>query len=194
MDVKAGGAWQWVRDKWNFPVYPRDLMIYVTDGRVLPLLYVDTFGTGESEIKTNLLSGFVQADFKPSSRVSLNLGVRYDLDTAGNNPDYTDPLHPEARGKDTNNFQPRAGLSWDLAGNGGHVVRAGVGIFTGRFLLVPAHIELQQNSYTGLTIQQRINGAVLGIPALALDPNNPTTTGIPLARDAGGIDTSFVNP
>ncbi len=194
MDLKAGGAWQWVSDKWNFPVYPRDLMIYVTDGRVLPLLYVDTFGSGESEIKTNLISGFVQADFKPSSRVSLNIGVRYDLDTAGNNPDYTDPLHPEERGKDTNNFQPRGGFSWDVAGNGGHVVRAGAGIFTGRFLLVPAHIELQQNSYTGLTIQQRINGTVLGIPALALDPNNPTTTGIPLARDASGIDTSFVNP
>lgn len=194
MDVKAGGAWQWVRDRWNFPVYGKDLMIYVGDSRALPLLYVDASGTGESEITTNLLSGFVQADLKPSARFSLNFGVRYDLDTNGNNPDYTDPLHTSARGKDTNNFQPRAGFSWDVAGNGSNVIRGGVGVFTGRFLLVPAHIELQQNSYTGLIIQQRINGAVLGIPALSLDPNNPTTTGIALSRDVGGIDTSFVNP
>ena len=93
-----------------------------------------------------------------------------------------------------NNFQPRAGFSWDLKGDGRHVVRGGVGMFTGRFLLVPAHIETQQNGYTGRIIQQRINGAVLGLPAFALDPNNPTTTGIPLTRDSGRIDNSFVNP
>ncbi|MBL8143763.1 MAG: TonB-dependent receptor, partial [Acidobacteria bacterium] len=145
MDLKTGGAAQFVSDKWNFPVYPTDLMIYVTDGRVLPLLYVDASGSGESEVKTKLISGFVQADFKPTSRFSLNLGVRYDLDTNGNNPDYTDPLHPTARGKDTNTFQPRAGFSWDILGNGTNVVRGGGGLFTGRFLLVPAHVELQQN-------------------------------------------------
>lgn len=195
MDLKAGGAWQFVRDKWNFPVYPQNLMIYVTDGRALPLLYVDASGSGESEITTHLLSGFAQADFKPSPRLTINAGIRYDLDTNGNNPDYTDPLHPEARGKDTNNFQPRAGFSWDVTGNGTQVVRGGVGMFTGRFLLVPAHVELQQNSYTGRIIQQRINGAVLGLPAAFwLDANNPKTTGVALARDAGGIDTNFVNP
>ena len=194
MDLKTGGAAQFVSDKWNFPVYPTDLMIYVTDGRVLPLLYVDASGSGESEVKTKLISGFVQADFKPTSRFSLNLGVRYDLDTNGNNPDYTDPLHPTARGKDTNNFQPRGGFSWDVLGNGTNVVRGGGGIFTGRFLLVPAHVELQQNSYTGRIIQQRINGTVLGIPALALNPASPTTTGIALPLDVGGLDTELVNP
>src|SRR4029450_5332256 len=100
----------------------------------------------------------------------------------------------EARGRDTNNFQPRAGLSWDLTGSGSHVVRGGVGAFTGRFLLVPAHVELQQNGFTGRIIQQRINGAVLGIPALSLDPANPSTTGIALPRDAGGLGSTFVNP
>ncbi len=73
-------------------------------------------------------------------------------------------------------------------------MRGGAGSFTGRFLLVPAHIELQQNGYTGRIIQQRINGALLGLPAFALDPNNPTTTGLPLTRDSGRIDNSFVQP
>ncbi len=195
MDVKAGGAWQFVKDKWNFPVYPRDMMIYVTDGRVLPLLYVDAEGSGESEITTHLLSGFVQADLKPSPRLTINAGLRYDLDTNGNNPNYTDPLHPEPRGRDTNNLQPRGGFSWDVQGNGSHVVRGGVGLFTGRFLLVPSHSELQQNSFTGRIIQQRINGAVLGLPALFwLDASNPTATGVALPRDATGLDTKLVNP
>jgi len=193
-DLKFGGAWQYVRDDWNFPVYPKGLLIYVTDTKALPLLYVGTTGSGASKITTSLISGFIQDDLRPSPRVTINLGLRYDLDTGGNNPAYTDPLTTTARGKDMNNFQPRAGFSWDLKGDGRHVVRGGLGMFTGRFLLVPAHIETQQNGYTGRIIQQRINGALLGLPAFALDPNNPTTTGLPLTRDSGRIDDRFVNP
>jgi hypothetical protein len=193
-DLKAGGAWQWVRDDWNFPVYPQNLMIYVTDARTLPLLYVDASGSGQSIIKTNLVSGFAQADLRPMPRVTLNLGLRYDLDTNGNNPNFTSPLMPEARSRDTNNLQPRGGFSWDLLGNGTQVIRGGVGLFTGRFLLVPAHVELQQNGFTGRIIQQRINGVVLGLPAFALDANNPRTTGLPLPRDAARLDDSLVNP
>jgi hypothetical protein len=193
-DIKFGGAWQRVSDEWAFPVYPKGLLIYVTDTKALPLLYVGTTGKGLSTVKSNIISGFIQDDLKPSPRVTINLGLRYDLDTNANNPDYTDPLNTTARGRDTNNFQPRAGFSWDLTGDGRHVIRGGAGMFTGRFLLVPAHIELQQNGYTGLIIQQRINGALLGLPAFALDPNNPTTTGLPLTRDSGRIDSTFVNP
>jgi hypothetical protein len=70
-----------------------------------------------------------------------------------------------------------------------------VGLFTGRFLLVPAHVELQQNSYTGRIIQSRINGAVFGLPpAFWLDVNNPANTGIPQGLNAGGIDPSLVSP
>ncbi len=193
-DLKFGGAWQYVKDDWNFPVYPKGLLIYVTDTRAVPLLYVGTTGSGQSALTTNIISGFIQDDLRPSPRLTINLGLRYDLDTGGNNPDYTDPLMTTARGNDANNFQPRAGFSWDITGDGRHVMRGGVGMFTGRYLLVPAHIETQQNGYTGRIIQQRINGAVLGLPAFTLDPNNPTTTGLPLTRDSGRIDEKFVNP
>ena len=194
VDLKFGGSAQHVRDDWSFPIYPRNLMIYVTDTRALPLLYVNATGVGESILTSNLLAGFAQADLRPSPHVTLNLGIRYDLDTNGNNPDFTSPLQPAARGRDTNNVQPRAGLSWDLSGDGAHVVRGGVGRFTGRFLLVPAAVEVQQNGFTGRIIQQRLNGAVIGLPAFTLDPANPTTTGVPLARDAVRLDDSFVNP
>jgi hypothetical protein len=193
-DLKAGGSWQHVRDDWAFPIYPRNLMIYVTDTRALPLIYVNATGVGESTIASNLIAGFAQADLRPSPHVTLNLGLRYDLDTNGNNPDFTSPLQPTARGRDTNNLQPRAGLSWDLSGDGAHVVRGGVGRFTGRFLLVPSASELQQNGFTGRIIQQRINGAVLGLPAFTLDAANPTTTGLALPRDAVRLDSTFVNP
>jgi hypothetical protein len=124
----------------------------------------------------------------------MTLGARYDLDTQGNNPDYTSPQMPTARGKDVNNIQPRAGLSWDVTGDGRNVIHGGAGIFTGRMLLVPAHIERMQNGFTGLIIQQRLSGIALGLPALAIDPASPSTTGIALARDANRNADTFVNP
>jgi carboxypeptidase family protein/TonB-dependent receptor-like protein len=193
-EVKFGGAIQHVKDYWNFPVYPRGLMLYLTDTRAIPLVYVGTSGKPDDTVTTNLISGFVQTEFRPTARLSLNAGVRYDLDTDGNNPNYTSPLMPSARGRDANNVQPRGGMSWDLTGTGRHVVRAGAGLFTGRLLLVPAHIERMQNGFTGLIIQQRLSGIAVGLPALAIDPANPSTTGIALPRDAARNSDSFVNP
>jgi hypothetical protein len=193
-DLKFGGAWQRVTDTWDFPLYPKGWMIYLNDTRLFPYLYIYGKGTSESEITTDLISFFVQDDFRPSPQVTINVALRYDLDTNGNNPNFTSPAMTTARGRDTNNFQPRVGVSWDLAGDGRHVVRGGVGLFTGRFLLVPAHSELQRNSYSGYITQQRINGALIGFPAFALDPNNPQNTGIALAYDATHLDDSFVNP
>ncbi len=193
-DLKFGGAVQHVKDTWNFPLYPKGWMIYLNDTRLFPYLYIYGKGTSESTISTNLISGFIQDDLRPSPRVTISLGVRYDIDTNGNNPKFTSPAMPTARGRDANNFQPRAGFSWDLKGDGQHVLRGGVGLFTGRFLLVPAHSELQRNSYSGWITQQRVNGALIGVPALALDPANPQNTGIGLALDATRLDNKFVNP
>jgi carboxypeptidase family protein len=194
IELKLGGAWQHVKDDWNFPVYPRNLMIYATDTRAVPLIYVNATGEGHSIISTDLLSAFAQADLRPSARLTVNLGVRYDLDTNGNNPDFTSPMMPAARGRDLNNVQPRGGVSFDLDGKGGHVVRGGAGIFTGRFLLVPAAAELQQNGFSGRIIQQRLSGIAIGVPALALDAANPSTTGIALPRDVSRMADSLVSP
>jgi len=193
-DVKIGGAIQNVKDAWNFPVYPHGLLIYLNDTRQVPLVYVGTTGTGFDSVTTNLVSGFAQTELRPSAHVSVNLGLRYDLDSQGNNPDFTSPQMPVARGRDANNIQPRAGFSWDVTGNGRHVVRGGAGMFTGRFLLVPTHIERMQNGFTGLIVQQRLSGIAVGLPVLAIDPANPTTTGIALPRDANRNADSFVSP
>lgn len=192
--VKFGGAVQYVKDDWNFPVYPKGLLIYFNDTRLIPTVYAGATGTSSDSLSTTLISGFAQTQMRPAANLSVNVGVRYDLDTNGNNPNFTSPMMPTARGRDTNNLQPRAGLSWDVKGNGTHVVRAGAGLFTGRFLLVPAHIERMQNGYTGWIIQQRVSGILFNLPALALDANNPTTTGIALPRDASRIADSLVSP
>ena len=102
------------------------------------------------------LSLFAQDDYRIHPRLTLNLGVRYDLQ-----PPYTDPLDrklayvpgqksqvsptaPEGllfpgdpgipRGiapTDKNNIAPRVGMAWDPTGNGRLSVRAATGVFYG---------------------------------------------------------------
>jgi hypothetical protein len=177
-DLKAGISAQRVHERFRLDTYQNGLFIYVTDTTALPLAYAYGVGSSDVSTSTNLYGAFVEDAWSPSANFVANLGIRYDLDTNGNNAGFTHPLIPTARKRDSNNYQPRASFSYDVRGDGSNVLRGGAGIFDGRMLLVPALTELQQNGVTGRVTYTRINGALLGFPTLALDPNNPTTTGI----------------
>ena len=177
-DFKAGASYQRVHERFRLDTYEHGLFLYVTDTRALPLAYAYGVGSSDVDMDTNIYGAFIEDSFRPTSKLVLNLGLRYDLDTNGNNAGYTHPLIPNAREKDTDNYQPRASFSYDLRGDGTNVLRGGAGKFTGRYLLVPALTERQANGITGRVTFTRVNGALLGFPTLALDPNNPTTTGI----------------
>ncbi|HXP81973.1 MAG TPA: TonB-dependent receptor [Verrucomicrobiae bacterium] len=87
-------------------------------------------------------AAFVQDDWRITPRLTVNLGVRYELTTVlkekNNLMGNFDPVKgPEQVGVggfsnvyngDHNNFSPRVGFALDIAGNGKTVVRGGAGI------------------------------------------------------------------
>ncbi len=90
------------------------------------------------------LALFIQDDWRATTRLRLNLGLRYDLDpTLRSNDFYEGLLRTPAlarlrefvshdRGTDTNNLQPRVGATYDLRGDGRVVLRGGWGMYVAR--------------------------------------------------------------
>jgi hypothetical protein len=193
-DVKAGASILYHEERSRIDTFATGLFTYVTDTRALPLAYLYGVGSSDVTYDTTRYAVFLQDDWKPASHVSLNFGVRYDLDDGGNNPGFTHPLVPEPREKDTNDFQPRFAFSYDATKNGRNVIRGGIGMFNGRYLLVPAGTERQQNGFSGRVTRTRVNGVLLGLPQFALDPNNPTTTGVLLAPDISLLAPELETP
>ncbi|MEO8033367.1 MAG: TonB-dependent receptor [Acidobacteriota bacterium] len=193
-ELKGGASYQRVHERFRLDTYEHGLFIYITDTKALPLAYA--YGVGSSDVakSTNLYGLFLEDAWRPNPNLVVNMGLRYDLDSNGNNAGFTHPLVPTARKRDTNNYQPRTSFSYDLKGDGTSVLRGGAGIFTGRMLLVPALSELQANGVTGRVTFTRINGALLGFPTLALDPANPTTTGIVSKPAIGLLSPTYKNP
>ena len=192
--LRGGGGVQHVRDRSRIEFYLSGLFIYVTDTNALPLAYAFGEGSGDVNASTTRITGYLQDDWAAKPNLRVSLGLRYDVDTKGNNPDFRHPLVPEGRTVDRNNFQPRAAFSWDIRADGRHVVRGGAGLFTGRYLFTPLFQELQQNGVTGRIVQTRLNGALFGLPALALDPANPQTTGIPQKADISIMAPTLLAP
>jgi hypothetical protein len=192
-DLKAGFSVQWIDEQSRIDVAETGWFIYATDTRALPVLYI--FGVGSSDVSTSTTRYgiFLQDDWRPRPNLAVSIGVRYDLDSNGNNPNFHHPLVGD-RERDTDNIQPRFGFSWDIGNDGRHVVRGGAGIFTGRYLLVPLFSELQQNGVTGRVLRRNLNGALIGLPNLRLDPANPMTTGVPLPPDIALLEDSLEAP
>jgi hypothetical protein len=107
-------------------------------------------GTVEVNIPLDFYSAYVQDDWRVTSRMTLNLGARYDYVSGmplnqDKNPNFQTMQAAGSTGRfagtvlddfgkatsgDRNNVQPRLGLVYDLRGNARDVVRAGWGLYT----------------------------------------------------------------
>jgi Carboxypeptidase regulatory-like domain/TonB dependent receptor-like, beta-barrel len=91
--------------------------------------------------KAQYVSAFVQDKWRFNQRLTLSLGLRYDIEIIPI-AETDDPL-VDTYPVDKNNFQPRVGLTYDLGG-GKSLVRGGYGRFYDK-----THFELIGGLYTG---------------------------------------------
>ncbi len=122
-----------------------------------PYQYVQGFGTPRIFLPDWLLSGYIEDSWKIAPRITMNYGLRYDLDLQpqGYNGDLTNPLQaplPKGIPRDYNNFGPRVALSWAVDKNSKTVIRVGYGIFYDKiFLLVARNTLLARGVVTETT-------------------------------------------
>jgi hypothetical protein len=90
-------------------------------------------GSGGGSFTTTDYNFYVQDNVQVRSNLTVNLGVRYELQTMPS-VQRANPVVPQTAtlNTDTNNFGPRVGFSWGIGGGQKQVVRGGYGIYYGR--------------------------------------------------------------
>ena len=125
-----------------------------------PTQFTGNVGDPIVNLNNNIYAAFVQDQWRPADRLTVNLGLRWD---------YEDVVGID---HDKNNFAPRLGLVWDVNGSGRTVLRANAGIYYDQiFLNIPLNAENAKKF-----VQTLITNP--GYP----DPNgpNPNRTGGPI--------------
>ena len=179
----------------DFPTFD-----HTGDGRIddNDLLFAVTLRSGKPDQALNLpdsdnthVAGFLQDDWSVSSRLQLNLGLRYEIDTEVNNQSRVGDLNPIVppfvtgeRTRDTNNFSPRVGFAW-TPWDDGLLVRGGYGIYYDRIVL-----QIQ-------SLERGLDGRALPIEVRAgnvffLDPNTGRLP--PFAPTVSNPFTGFILP
>lgn len=121
--------------------------------------FAQTFGNPEINQRNPNLGLYVQDEWRAASTLTLNLGLRYDLQ------------YLETINTDTNNVSPRLGFAWSPSGSPNLVVRGGAGLFFDRVpLRAVANALLSAGNTTDVT--QLRQPQVAGIL--------PTQTGAPV--------------
>jgi hypothetical protein len=154
------------------------------------------------------VAGYVQDDWRVHPRLTVNLGLRYEIDTDVNNISRVNELNPIVapfvagpRHRDTNNFGPRLGFNWSTS-DARTSVRGGYGIYYDRVTL---EIESLERGLDGraLPIEVRagnvffVDPATGRFPPFAPSVSNPFTGFILPGAGASGIniiDPGLQNP
>ena len=153
-------------------------------------------GSGNFLGTQSLMAGFAQDDFKVTSRLTLNLGLRYEFWT---NPvgdkdwtlnaisDVPGVIRFGNPGTDRNNFAPRVGFAFDPTGRGTTSIRGGFGVsYDVRFqnfdsISLPPQLQSELNQGAACTLT----------PTPSWCPSQANPTGF-LA--GGGLPQTYIPP
>lgn len=149
-------------------------------GLGFPTSFIQGFGDPVSRLKNRPLAAFAQDSWKIRPNLTVNYGVRYDIELTQQVPTlpFRDPLSginlsaadtlaaqdalnvQQGFPRDKNNWAPRLAVAWDVKGNAKTVVRAAFGMFYDHPLLA-----IGFNSDIADAVQQQQGILTAGNPA-----------------------------
>jgi len=172
-------------------------------GNPLQVEFAPPFATENRDFIFNTYGFYGQDDWRIKSRLTLNLGLRYEFMNTPHElngrqsrmvQDYTNPTHactvgdplctfqtgPVIQNNSLRNFSPRVGLAYDLFGNGKTAIRGGAGIYYDLGNIGTALGQTANGSppYAGLVDVNPINGTPNPCPVVNGTPPGciPTIT------------------
>lgn len=164
-----------VRTDTYLPANRTGVFEFATDTSTVPFRatigvgHFDSNSTEDARAVTDgwVLGGFIQDRWQATRDLTINFGLRYDVELNTLNNDFVVPWaddptlqsHPELQGflneanrkNDLNNIGPRFSFSWDMLGNGSTFLRGGYGLMYGRFPTTYAFNEKQNAGWRSYT-------------------------------------------
>lgn len=162
---------------------------------------IQTFGPGLYKGRSTAFYTYVQDDFTVRPDLTLNLGVRYEIQTLPGDG-YFQELNAEVQSpvftfgrvkKDTDNIAPRVGFAWNPKGLGGDrtVIRGGWGIsydiFSEIYGILQLPPEFQQTVVNTADVSNFLPTGLVGPPL-------PATPAARRARNLGGVPSDLEFP
>jgi carboxypeptidase family protein len=150
--------------------------------------FTQSVGLEYQEARTINQGYYFQDDFRLTSTIKVNLGLRYELFSRAD--DSPNPILPDVGvfPRDTNNWAPRLSVAWDPFANGRDVIRAGYGIFHNMMTPQTFNTFLRGNGKDVLNVN--VTPTNPGAPVFSRGPVAPIT-GVNVVSDIRIMDPDF---